>query len=133
MSFTNSTDAPKTDDAPDATPTTPTTDDKPKQATPSRRSQPKQSGRFKSGSDVTLSQLVNAVAASRKTDSTRAGKLTRSFIRGHYEDLRKGSNGLPKWSRLQQKDNRDGNRYPAMPASVANALLDRMSKGRAAK
>ena len=92
---------------------------------PARR---ERKGTFKR--DATLSQLVNAVANTRRIDNTKAGKLVRSHIRGNFESYARGTNGRPKWGALKDKENKDGSRYPTMPPSVANDLLSRMSKGR---
>jgi hypothetical protein len=77
--------------------------------------------------DASLSQVVAAVAQKRGIDTTRAGKLVRAHIRANYDGYAKGAKGMPKWASLAKaKENKDGNRYPTMPPSVANAIVTRM-------
>lgn len=85
----------------------------------------KRSGTF--NKDASLSQVVAAVANKRGIDTTRAGKLVRAHIRANFEGYAKGAKGMPKWGALaKSKENKDGNRYPTMPPSVANAIVTRM-------
>lgn len=87
---------------------------------------PKRSGHFTK--DATLSQVVTAVANARKIDTSRAGKLVRSHIRANFANYTNGKGNTPKWLALAKaKDNRDGNRYPTMPPSVANAIVTHMT------
>lgn len=115
-------------------PTTPIENVKP-DTKPKTKAKPKRDATAKSFTkDASLSQVVAAVAAKRQIDTTKAGKLVRSHIRANYESYAKGTKGAPKWGALTKaKENRDGNRYPAMPASVANAIVTRMSSPASSK
>lgn len=73
--------------------------------------------------NVTLSTVIQKVAQSRDIDATKAGKLTRSYIRGHDADLRKSFNWPPK-----AKGHKDGNRYPEMPPKCAAFLVSAMQR-----
>lgn len=93
-----------------------------------RKREPKTPQTFKK--DASLSQVVQAVASKRKIDATKAGKLVRSHIRGNFDGYARGTNGRPKWSALKDKQNRDGSRYPNMTPSVANYVVQQLTKGR---
>jgi hypothetical protein len=84
--------------------------------------------------DASLSQVVAKVAQLRDIDATRAGKLVRSHIRANFDNYAKGAKGSPKWGALtKSKENKDGNRYPIMPPSVANAITQHMTVARTAQ
>lgn len=72
--------------------------------------------------DVTIGQLTLAVANTLETDQTTVAKRFRARIRSNFDDYAKSWKGLG-----DAKNNKDGNRYPAMPASLANAEFARMT------
>lgn len=78
--------------------------------------------RTKSTDTVTPSKVYAQVASAKEIDTSRAGKLTRSFIRRHDADLRKAFNWPPK-----AKGHADGNRYTEMPSECAKYIVSRLS------
>lgn len=66
----------------------------------------------------TLSQVSAKAAELSGTDATVCGKKIRARIRTNFDDLKEVWTGLE-----DAKENRDGNRYPPMPAPVAQTLL----------
>lgn len=81
----------------------------------------KSNARFE-GDTVTISQLTLAVANELETDQTAIAKRFRARIRSNFDAYSKAWKGLE-----EAKDNRDGNRYPPMPASLANSEFERMT------
>lgn len=68
---------------------------------------------------VKLSEVIVGFAAKRQlSDTTKAGKILRSSIRSNFDHLRVTFNWPP-----EEKDNRDGNRYPPMPESLAREIV----------
>lgn len=71
---------------------------------------------------VPFSSLHVTFAKAKNIDTTKAGKLNRSFIRSNFEEI------VKVWPELKVmgKNNRDGNRYPpTIPTTVANAIVAR--------
>jgi hypothetical protein len=75
-----------------------------------------------SDTTVTLSSVITRVAKARNIDTTKAGKLTRSYIRRNDDKLRKDFSWPPK-----AKVKADGNRYTPMSKATANALVKALS------
>lgn len=67
---------------------------------------------------VTLSAVVAKASELSGKEAEKCGKEIRGRIRRNFDDLAKS------WPQLEAKDNRDGNRYPAMPVAVAQTLLE---------
>lgn len=68
---------------------------------------------------VKLSDVIVKFAAKRQlSDTTKAGKILRSAIRSNYSHLQSEFNWPP-----EEKENRDGNRYPPMPAALAEVIV----------
>lgn len=66
-----------------------------------------------------LSDVIVGFAAKRNlSDTTKAGKILRSAIRSNYDHLRVTFNWPP-----EEKENRDGNRYPPMPEALAQVIV----------
>jgi uncharacterized protein with WD repeat len=76
---------------------------------------------------VEVKELAARIAKAKGIDADKAGKLLRSRIRGNFDTLATKA----AWPALvtQGKANKDGNRYPAMPAATAEALFKAMTKG----
>jgi hypothetical protein len=69
---------------------------------------------------VKLSEVIVGFARKRGlSDTTKAGKILRSSIRSNYDHLR-GEFAWPP----EEKENRDGNRYPPMPESLAKVIVE---------
>jgi hypothetical protein len=69
---------------------------------------------------VKLSDVIVKFAAKRNlSDTTKAGKILRSSIRSNYSHLQATFNWPP-----EEKENRDGNRYPPMPDSLAKVISE---------
>jgi hypothetical protein len=67
---------------------------------------------------VPLSVVVARHAERKGIDTSKAGKAIRSRLRSHFDDYSERFN-YPG----DAKDNRDGNRWPDMPAALAKELL----------
>lgn len=77
---------------------------------------------------VTLSSVINSIATAKGTNAVKEGKALRSYIRGHFDDL------TPRWKGLSDtKVNKDGNRYPPIPADLAAELIALRTKGVSSK
>lgn len=96
--------------------TTPAKADKPK-AKRTRKSTPRVTAFTK---PATVAQVAQAIAKAKGTDANAEAKKLRGWVRGNFDTLRKGD-----WKALKQvgKENRDGNRYPPMPAGLANTIV----------
>jgi hypothetical protein len=70
------------------------------------------------GKTYTLSQVVAKAAELSGQEATTCGKKIRARIRSNFEAYSENWDGL-----TEAKENRDGNRYPPMPAGVAQTLL----------
>lgn len=69
---------------------------------------------------VRLSDVIVKFATKRGlSDTTKAGKILRSAIRSNYAHLQSEFNWPP-----EEKENRDGNRYPPMPESLATVIAE---------
>lgn len=71
---------------------------------------------------VPFGHIHTMFAQKKGVDTTKAGKLNRSFIRSNFDVIAKA------WPELAKsgKNNKDGNRYPShMPITVANAIVAR--------
>lgn len=83
--------------------------------------------------DVTLAELRDRIAKAKGIPSDKAGKALRGRIRAGIDS----GAIVPKthWPAYAKagKENRDGNRYPAMPPATAEALFQAMTKGKALK
>lgn len=67
---------------------------------------------------VTVRELAIRIADAKDTDASVEAKKLRSRIRSNFDKL------VPEWPGLSDsKENRDGNRYPPMPAALAEKLL----------
>jgi uncharacterized protein with WD repeat len=75
----------------------------------------------------TVKELSARVAKAKGIDADKAGKLVRSRIRGNFDLLATKQT----WPQIvtQGKGNKDGNRYPDMPAGTADAIFVAMTKG----
>ena len=65
----------------------------------------------------TLSAVVAKAAELSGKEPEKCGKEIRARVRRNFDDLKQS------WPQLETKENRDGNRYPVMPASIAQELL----------
>ena len=65
----------------------------------------------------TLSAVVATAAERSGKNPDKVGKEIRARIRRNFDDLQE------VWPQLEDKENRDGNRYPVMPAAAAKELL----------
>lgn len=74
---------------------------------------------------ITVKELGIKIAKAKGIDNDKASKLLRSRIRSNFTTV------LPHWPALkaQGKENKDGNRYPAMPPALADALFTALTKG----
>lgn len=68
---------------------------------------------------TTVADVARAIAKAKGTDPNVEAKRLRGRIRANFDDLKKSWPAL----KAQGKVNRDGNRYPPMPAKVANDLV----------
>jgi len=95
---------------------TPQVDSKP--ATP-KAEKPKRDAKPK-----TVAEIANAIAKAKKTDPKVEAKKLRGHIRANFDSLAK------QWPALRKvgKVNRDGNRYPPVPASLAKELITKRTK-----
>lgn len=79
---------------------------------------------------VELTELVARIAKQKGVAHEKMGKQVRSRIRSAFD---KGdlvpSKHWPAYAKAG-KVNRDGNRYPAMPAATAEAIFQAMCKGK---
>lgn len=66
----------------------------------------------------TLSQVTAKAAELSGQDATVCGKKIRARIRSNFDDYAEVWEGL-----TEAKENRDGNRYPPMPAKMVSTLL----------
>lgn len=73
--------------------------------------------------EVTLKELVTAVAEATGKPYEKEAKRVRSRIRANFDDL------AENWPKVQEigKENRDSNRYPAMPAELAEELFEKFT------
>jgi outer membrane biosynthesis protein TonB len=73
---------------------------------------------------MSVAQLSDKIAKVKKTDPKVEAKKLRGHIRANFDTL------APKWPALkkQGKVNRDGNRYPEIPAALAKELLAKRTK-----
>jgi len=72
---------------------------------------------------MTVAQVAKAIAAKKGTDQGVEAKKLRGYIRANFDTVAK------QWPGLQKaKDNRDGNRYPPMPAKLGRELIARRTK-----
>jgi len=68
---------------------------------------------------VRLSEVIVGFAAKRNlSDTTKAGKILRSSIRSNFAHLQSEFGWPP-----EEKENRDGNRYPPMPKALAEVIV----------
>jgi hypothetical protein len=72
----------------------------------------------------TVAEVAIAIAKAKKTDPKVEAKKLRGYIRANFDTLAK------QWPALRKvgKVNRDGNRYPPVPASLAKELITKRSK-----
>jgi hypothetical protein len=70
---------------------------------------------------VTVKALAIRIAEAKELDPADAAKALRRRIRRDFDDLATDWPGLD-----EAKENRDGNRYPPMPADLADALFANM-------
>lgn len=67
-----------------------------------------------------LSEVNVKFAAKRNlSDTTKSGKILRSAIRSNYDHLQKTFGWPP-----EEKENRDGNRYPPLPDNLAKVIVE---------
>ncbi len=80
---------------------------------------------------TTVKEIAVRVAKAKGIDEGKAGKLVRSRIRSNFDILNTPTN----WPEMHKagKENKDGNRYPAMPKATGDALFVAMTKGTALK
>lgn len=64
-----------------------------------------------------LASVIAAVADAKGRDHGRTGKVVRSYIRSHFNEL---SELCPSW---ETKVNRDSNRYGELTAEARDAIL----------
>ena len=84
-------------------------------------------------SDVALKDLVARIAKAKGIPAEKMGKQVRSRIRSNIDNgTIVPTKHWPLYAKAN-KANRDGNRYPAMPAATAEALFQSMCKGKALK
>lgn len=70
----------------------------------------------------TLGQLSIRIGTALDQEPGQVQKKLRARIRNNFETY------AEQWPGLDEaKENRDGNRYPAMPATLADAEFDRMT------
>ena len=83
--------------------------------------------------DVELKDLVARIAKAKGIAPEKMGKQVRSRIRSNIDNgTIVPTKHWPLYAKAN-KLNRDGNRYPAMPAATADALFNSMCKGKALK
>lgn len=83
--------------------------------------------------DVELKDLVARVAKAKGIPAEKMGKQVRSRIRSNIDNgTIVPTKHWPLYAKAA-KVNRDGNRYPAMPAATADAIFNSMCKGKALK
>lgn len=81
--------------------------------------------------DVDLKALVARIANAKGVPAEKMGKQVRSRIRANIDNgTIVPAKHYPAYAKAG-KVNRDGNRYPAMPAATAEALFVSMTKGKA--
>lgn len=71
---------------------------------------------------LTVGQVAVTIAEKLgdETDPTAVSKKLRARIRNNFDAL------APRWPGLEEaKENRDGNRYPAMPRELAEEFVDK--------
>lgn len=76
---------------------------------------------------TSVKDLAARVGKAKGIDPEKAGKLVRGRIRGNFDLLATKAT----WPALvaQGKVNKDGGRYPEMPAKTADAIFKAMTKG----
>lgn len=83
--------------------------------------------------DVELKALTERIAKAKGIPADKAGKMLRTRIRSGIDaGTIVPTKHWPAYAK-QGKVNRDGNRYPAVPVELAEALFTSMTKGKALK
>lgn len=72
----------------------------------------------------TVAEIAAQIAKAKKSDPKVEAKKLRGHIRANFDTLTK------QWPALKAvgKENRDGNRYPPVPAKLARELVAKRSK-----
>lgn len=74
---------------------------------------------------VTVKALALRIAEAKEIEPADAAKALRRRIRADFDKI------APEWPGLSDaKENRDGNRYPAMPEELADKLFARVTAPR---
>jgi hypothetical protein len=83
--------------------------------------------------DVELKALIERISKAKGIPAEKMGKQVRSRIRSNIDNgTIVPTKHWPLYAKAN-KANRDGNRYPAMPAATADAIFNSMCKGKALK